>query len=51
MLVLCREALAAVVGPGAGQPGQQSALEESLSPESSNSSFDHTADGKGAACV
>lgn len=44
LLLLCREALTAVVGPGQGQPGQQSALEDSLSPESSHSSFEHAAD-------
>ena len=44
LLLLFREALAAVVGPGAGQPGLQSALEDELSPESSHNSFDQTAD-------
>lgn len=42
----CREALAAVVGPGAGLPGAQHALEEDphISPEGSHGSFDSNAD-------
>ncbi len=42
----CREALAAVVGPGGGQGSAQHALEEEshISPEGSHGSFDSNAD-------
>ncbi len=42
----CREALAAVVGPGGGHGSAQHALEEEahISPEGSHGSFDSNAD-------
>ena len=52
----CREALAAVVGPGGGQGSAQHALEEEahISPEGSHGSFDSNADtaiGRASHCV
>ncbi len=52
----CREALAAVVGPGGGQGSAQHALEEEshISPEGSHGSFDSNADttiGRASHCT